>query len=253
MLRGAGRHEETRQHVEVLRSVDLLANLGIAEAGIGAEASLRRRTDVAYSVDITGYETLEPEVKNYAADSGCCVDGRVTKACEGGYVDRVLRGSGKLRYLRRLEGSASASVGPVLTARGGARYELLDETTFVDAFFAFVPERLDGLCGRLAPDQEIAPIQVFATENCLVRVYTTGGRSERVQASYYPSADACWTAAARACSDPSTSVVACPVTYRQSDGSLVVRDLARQVNAAPTSSSAPEVTSVPGKDGAPAR
>lgn len=232
VLTGAARHEETRQHVEVLRSVDLLASLGIAAAGIGAKGALKHHTDVAYSVDITGYETLSSDAKSYASDSGCCVDGRVSKACEGGYVGRLLRGSGKLKYLRRLEGNASANAGPVLSALGGARYELLDETTFVDAFFAFVPERLDELCGRISPEQEMAPIQVAAPENCIVRLYTATSGSHRAHATYYPTADACWTASAAVCTDPAKTVVACPVTYRQTDGTVTVRDLASQARTA---------------------
>lgn len=263
VLTGAARHEETRQHVEVLRSVDLLANLEVAGPGIGAEGALKHHTDIAYSVDISGYETLAPEPKSYAAESACCVDGRVSKACEGGYVGRLVRGSGKLKYLRRLEGSASASAGPVLSARGGARYELLDETTFVDAFFAFVPERLDDLCSRLSPEQEMAPVQVAAPENCVVRVYTANSGSHRAQATYFPTADACWTASASACTDPASTVVACPVTYRQTDGSVVVRDLAPPARTAGTPSTgvgggaantpaeARTASSVPKQTGAP--
>lgn len=229
-LRGTTRYDETRQHVEVLRRTELLADVGASGAGLGVGVAGARQTDVAYSVDITGYETLEASAGDYAADSGCCFDGHVTPACEGGYVGRVLRGSGRLRYLRRLSADASASAGPVLRARGGARYELVDETSFSDAFFAFVPEPLEDLCAHLAPEAEIAPIHVVASDNCLIRVYTAhGGPSQLAHATYYPNAEACWAAAEHVCRSQSDAVVACPATFRDADGTLSVHDFGSAV------------------------
>jgi hypothetical protein len=224
---GPTERDTTRQHVEVLMSIDLVANLGVQQQGVGVGVSGEHRTDIAYSVDITGYETLAARPSGYRADSACCVNGVVTSTCEWGYVGRVLRGSGKLRYLRRLQGEASANLGPVLQAGGGARYELLDETTFEDAFFAFVPEPLDALCDGLEPGQEMVAFKVAPPDNCKCRVYradTAGSKSALT--GYYPSAEACFSAAASICRSESGKVVACPATFHAPDGSVTSRDFA---------------------------
>src|SRR5690349_11079630 len=96
VLSGKVRSDRTRQHVEVLTSAAYVASLGATSGLVGASASGEHRTDIAYSVDITGYETLEPQPDGYVSGSACCVNGVVTGACESGYVGRVLRGSGKL-------------------------------------------------------------------------------------------------------------------------------------------------------------
>jgi hypothetical protein len=257
-MRGTVRRDETRQHVEVLRRTELLADVGATTLSIGASAGASRQTDVAYSVDITGYETLDSNTGDYAAESGCCFNGHVTAACQGGFVGRVLRGSGKLRYLRRLTADASASAGPVLHARGGARYELVDETSFTDAFFAFVPEPLENLCAHLAPEAEIAPIHVVASDNCLIRVYTAhGGPSQLAHATYYPNAEACWAAAEQVCKAQNAPVVACPATFRDADGTLAVHDFGsavagtRAAAAAAASAGAPGATTPAAADSGP--
>ncbi len=224
VLKGKPRRDETRQHVEVLGGATLLAKVGAGYSAVEASASAEQRTDVAYSVDITSYETLDPDPSAYLTDSSCCLGGQVAAACESGYVGRVLRGSGKLRYLRRLTAEASVGVGPVLHASGGESYELLDETTFVDAFFAFNPEPLDSLCSSLSPEQEMGTFQVNAAANCSVRLYTAGQGSKLVHNTYYPSADACLRAAERICAQ-GKEVVSCPTTYRAGDGNVTTRDL----------------------------
>jgi hypothetical protein len=238
VLAGKVRSDKTHQHVEVLTSAAFVASLGATSGAVGATVSGEHRTDIAYSVDITGYETLEPGTDGYLAGSACCVNGVVTGACESGYVGRVLRGSGKLRYLRRLRGEAAASLGPVLHASGGARFELVDETTFRDAFFAFVPESLAGVCQSLQPEQELEPFRVAAAENCTVRVYTSDGdSSQQAQSSYFPSADACWMTAERTCAEGRERVVSCVASYRAADGSVIARDFSRE--GAPVVSTSP--------------
>jgi hypothetical protein len=242
---GPTEKDVTRQHVEVLMSIDLVANLGVQQQGVGASVSGQHRTDVAYSVDITGYETLAARPSGYRSDSACCVNGVVTSTCEWGYVGRVLRGSGKLRYLRRLQGNASANLGPVLQAGGGARYELLDETTFEDAFFAFVPEPLDALCERLEPGQEMVTLKVPPPDNCRCRVYradTAGSKSALT--GYYPSAEACFSAAASICQSETGKVVACPATFHASDGSVTSRDFATGNGAISPTTGAPAAAPV---------
>jgi hypothetical protein len=228
-VEGPTERDATRQHVEVLMSMDFVANIGVATQGIGAGVSGQHKTDVAYSVDITGYETLAARPAGYRPDSACCVSGVVTSVCEWGYVGRVLRGSGKLRYLRRLQGEASANLGPVLTAGGGARYELVDETTFEDAFFAFVPEPLDALCESLEPGQEMMAFKVAAPDNCKVRVYRADGAgSKPALTAYLPTAEACFAAALSVCQGESGKVVSCPATFQAVDGSIVTQDFAER-------------------------
>lgn len=227
VVEGPAERDATRQHVDVMMSMDLVANVGVEHQGVGAGVSGQHRTDVAYSVDITGYETLTPRPSGYRPDSACCVNGVVTSTCEWGYVGRVLRGSGKLRYLRRLQGDASASLGPVLRAGGGARYELVDETTFEDAFFAFVPEPLDALCERLEPEQEMTAVTVAAPDNCRCRVYRADQPGSKAALNgYYPSAEACFSAAASVCQSEPGKVVSCPATFHGPDGSVASRDFA---------------------------
>jgi hypothetical protein len=245
-LEGPTQRDATRQHVEVLMSMDFVANVGVETQGVGVGASGEHRTDVAYSVDITGYESLAALPAGYRPDSACCVNGVVTSACEWGYVGRVLRGSGKLRYLRRLQGEASANLGPVLKAGGGARYELVDETTFEDAFFAFVPEPLDALCQRLEPGQELMAFKVAPPDNCKCRVYRADvAGSKPALNAYYPSAEACFSAAASVCQSEPGKVVACPTTFHGPDGSVASRDFAtgeRSLVAAPTTPEAPNAS-----------
>jgi hypothetical protein len=199
----------------------------VATQGIGAGVSGEHKTDVAYSVDITGYETLAARPAGYRPDSACCVSGVVTSVCEWGYVGRVLRGSGKLRYLRRLQGEASANLGPVLKAGGGARYELVDETTFEDAFFAFVPEPLDALCESLEPGQEMMAFKVAPSDNCRLRIYRADvPGSKAALTAYLPSAEACFSVAMSLCESEPGKVVSCPATFRAPDGSIVSQDFA---------------------------
>lgn len=244
VLEGQSEKDATRQHVEVLMSMDFVANVGVETQGVGVGVSGEHRTDVAYSVDITGYETLAARPTGYRPDSACCVNGVVTSACESGYVGRLLRGSGKLRYLRRLQGEASANLGPVLEAGGGARYELVDETTFDDAFFAFVPEPLDALCERLEPGQEMQAFKVAPPDNCKLRIYRADvSGSKQGLTAYYPSAEACFSAAASICGSEPGKVVSCPATYQSSDGAIASRDFAtgeRSLLPAPTPPSGPE-------------
>jgi hypothetical protein len=227
VVEGPTERDATRQHVEVLMSMDFVANVGAEAQGIGAGVSGQHQTDVAYSVDITGYESLAARPDGYRADSACCVNGVVTSVCEWGYVGRVLRGSGKLRYLRRLQGEASANLGPVLKAGGGARYELVDETTFEDAFFAFVPEPLDALCERLEPGQEMMAFKVAPPDNCKVRVYRADGAgSKPALTAYLPTAEACFSAATSICGSEPGKVVSCPATFHATDGTIASHDFA---------------------------
>jgi hypothetical protein len=217
--------------------MDFVANVGVETHGMGASVSGQHKTDVAYSVDITGYETLAARPDGYRADSACCVNGVVTSVCEWGYVGRVLRGSGKLRYLRRLQGEASANLGPVLKAGGGARYELVDETSFEDAFFAFVPEPLDALCERLEPGQDMVAFKVAASDNCKVRVYRADGAgSKPALTAYLPTPEACFSAARSICGSEPGKVVSCPATFHATDGTIASHDFAtgeRALVAAP--------------------
>jgi hypothetical protein len=227
VVEGPTERDATRQHVEVLMSMDFVANVGVETQGIGAGVSGQHKTDVAYSVDITGYETLAARPDGYRAESACCVNGVVTSVCEWGYVGRVLRGSGKLRYLRRLQGDVSANLGPVLKAGGGARYELVDETTFEDAFFAFVPEPLDALCERLEPGQEMMAFKVAPPDNCKVRVYRADGAgSKPALTAYLPTPDACFSAAMSVCGSQPGKVISCPATFHAPDGSIASQDFA---------------------------
>ena len=205
----------TEQHVTFFREVaaraDLDANLGLASTGVWAS----RVTHVVYDVKITSLATFASGTQHYSADSGCCLQGNPTESCDSGYVYRLLRGSGTIRMLQRLEGELSPGVKEFIVARGGARYKVVDESTFNDAYFGLELSALQSVCRTLTPDQEMAPLKLSAPPNCWVHRYSALGEKESL-ARQLPNEELCRDVARRYCSELS-GVISCRMRFGTTD------------------------------------
>lgn len=157
------------------QQLDLTAEGGVPT--VSAHASLSRATHVAYDVRVSGYLELFPDEAKYAPASSCCQGGMVAETCGTSYVTRLIRGSGTVQHLQKLDASAGVEAGELVRARGGTSYRRLNETSFVDAYFAYQLELLASLCSRLSPDDEMETLAVQAPNH---------GRLQRELRSRWP-------------------------------------------------------------------
>ncbi len=205
----------TEQHVSFFREVsarrELEANVGVSSAG----ASVSHVTHVVYDVQITALAALAAGSQHYNADSGCCLEGTPTSSCKSGYVVRLLRGSGTIRMLQRLEGQLSMGEKEVIVARGGASYRIVDESTFSDAYFGLELSPLQSVCRTLTPEQEMAPLKPMTPPNCLVQRFSALGEKESL-ARQLPNEELCRTVAKRYCTELS-GVISCRVRFGTMD------------------------------------
>jgi len=191
---GAERFVPTDQTLSIVVSRDFTASVGAKYGPVGGKAEGASTTHVAYEVRITGYLELGPTDLKYRAESACCAGGTLSGSCGGYYVMRLIRGSGKAEYLQKLKGSASASAMDVVHASGGAAFRKLSTSHFEDTYFAYELAPLDSVCALLTPEEEMAPMQVAAKDNCYFTAYRESG--ERVTESWHlPDARLCWTVA----------------------------------------------------------
>lgn len=201
----------TDQHVVFFREVATRAELDV-NFGIGnASAWASRVTHLVYDVHITALAGLASGTQHYNAESGCCLQGSPTQACQSGYVYRLLRGSGSIRMLQRLEGQVSGGVKEVVVARGGARYRVVDESTFTDAYFGLELSPLQNVCRILAPEQEMAPLKLTSPPNCVVQRFGALGEKESLS-RHLPNEDLCRTVARRYCTELS-GAISCRVRF----------------------------------------
>jgi len=205
----------TQQHVMLFRDVtargDRDGTVGMANAGVWAAHA----THVLYDVQITALATFAAGTQSYVAGSGCCLQGNPTESCESGYVYRVMRGSGSIRLLRRLEGDASAEGRETVIARGGTRYRVADESSFNDAYFGLQLLPLESVCRSLTPEQELAPLRQLAPPNCTVQRYGALGEKE-VLSRQLPSEELCKSVALHYCAEV-TGAISCRVRFGTSD------------------------------------
>lgn len=191
---GAERFVPTDQTLSIVVSRDYTASVGAKYGPVGGKAEGASTTHVAYEVRITGYLELGPTDLKYRPESACCAGGTLSGSCGDYYVMRLIRGSGKAEYLQKLKGSASASAMDVVHASGGAAFRKLSTSHFEDTYFAYELAPLDGVCALLTPEEEMAPMQVAAKDNCYFTAYRESG--ERVtEAWHLPDARLCWTVA----------------------------------------------------------
>ena len=216
----------TEQHVVFVREIaakgELDSTLGLAKSDVWAT----RVTHVMYDVKITALATFAAGTQRYAPESGCCLQGNPTESCDGGYVYRLMRGSGTIRLLQRLENDAAAQAEESTSiARGGAHYRVTDESTFIDAYFGLELSPLQSVCRTLTAEQEMAPLRQLAPPNCTVHRYGPLGERE-VLNRQLPSEELCQGVARRYCAEL-TDTISCRVRF----GTTNEMDL---VQAAPT-------------------
>jgi len=199
VVEGTAHFTATDQHLVMVseQAVELEAGAGVS--GMSADARVNRATHVAFDVRVTGYLELFPKETKYVPGSGCCQGGAVSDSCGESYVTRLIRGSGKVVHLQKLGASAGVEAGDLVRARGGTTYRRLNETSFVDAFFAYQLEQLQSLCSRVAPGEEIETLAVDAPDNCWVQAYLTDGRRE-AQSFRVPDVALCKKLAEHHCS-----------------------------------------------------
>jgi hypothetical protein len=230
---------ETSQKMRIVVSHRVKAEVAAGQGPVGASAGVGRATHVAYDVHLTRYLELPPESLRYAAASGCCLEGHPTDACGERYVVRLMWGSGSVEYLQQIDANAEVSAAEIVHARGGTAYRRLNEMSFEDAFFAYEAAPLEGLCAKVAPEDEVAPLAVAAPPNCRVHAYREDGTRE-AKAWRVPDEALCRKIADRTCRDL-RDVVACQVTFGAGDSvrTFTVPESAPDAGA-PADATAPE-------------
>ena len=211
VLTGAVVVASTDQRIAFFREATIRGEFG-AEPGVAATAgSISNITHLLYDVHVTSLATLASGSQHYNPESGCCLQGNPTDDCEAGYVHRLLRGSGTIKMLQRLAGAASAGVRGLLMARGGAQYQVVDESTFNDAYFGLELTPLQSVCRTLTPEQEMAPLQLKAASNCIIQRYSTLGEKETLSRQL-PNEQLCDNVAKRYCGELGT-LLSCRVRF----------------------------------------
>lgn len=190
VVEGTPRLTPTDQHLVVVSAQSVQVDAEAGTVGISVSAKVDRATHVAYDVRITGYLELFPEESKYLPGCGCCQGGGVSEYCGEHYVTRLIRGSGKVQHLQKLEVAAGIEASELVRARGGTTYRRLNETEFTDAFFAYQLEPLETLCSHLAPEEELETLAVKAPNNCWVQAHLEDGNRES-RAWHVPNAALC--------------------------------------------------------------
>lgn len=198
VMAGTPRFTPTQQHLVVVSAQTLAVGAEAGVPGLNANADVNHATHVAYDVDVTGYLELPLEDCKYLASSACCQGGGVAASCGESYVTRLIRGSGTMVHLQKLEAKAGIAASELVRAHGGTTYRRLNETRFVDAFFAYQLEPLATLCSRLSPEDEIEMLAVSAPNNCWVQAHLEDG-SRQARAWHVPDAVLCQKLAQHHC------------------------------------------------------
>ena len=126
-----------------------------------------------HDVRITSVAAFVTGGQKYDPESGCCLQGNLTEECQVGHVYRLWRGSGTIKMLQRISGDANATLKHVVVARGGANYKVVDASTFIDAYFGLELMPLQSVCRTLTPEQEMVPLQLKASPNCVIQRHVT--------------------------------------------------------------------------------
>jgi hypothetical protein len=232
----------TDQRLIVVSAQTVDVGAGAGAAGLSASANVSHATHVAYDVRITGYLELSPEDARYVPGSSCCQAGVVSSSCGERYVTRLIRGSGTVEHLQKLEATAGVEASELVKAHGGTTYRRLNKTRFVDAFFAYQLEPLSTLCSRLSPEQEMETLAVNAPNNCWVQAHLDDG-SRQARAWHVPDAVLCRKLAEHHC-EKQEHVAACTASFG-SDGQASPLPLFEQGATAPTPSSPAAVSAPP--------
>jgi hypothetical protein len=208
---GTAHFTPTEQHLKVVSAQTFDAGAGVGTAGIAATANVSHATHVAYDVEVTGYLEIFPEDAKYLPSSSCCQAGVVSEMCGDRYVTRLIRGSGSVQHLQQLAATAGVEASELVRAHGGTTYRRLNETRFVDAFFAYQLEPLASLCSRLSPEQEQETLAVSAPSNCWVQAHLEDGKRES-RAWHVPDAALCTKLAQHHCKQQA-HLAACTASF----------------------------------------
>jgi hypothetical protein len=197
VLRATPRLSETSQRLTVIReaSADAMVSAGYGPAQAQLDAG--ELTHLAYVVEITGYAEIGQDAE-YRPDSDCCFNGRVQKGCAHGYVERVVRGSGVIKYLKSARDEEALKAAEIFETRTGRRYRVLDEYRFEDAYFGFERGDIRRLCSVQPDSASFEPTTVAPSPNCSVMSYDLQG-SGRHLARFLPDLETCRTVGARFC------------------------------------------------------
>lgn len=201
----------TDQRVTFFREATIRGEISGQFGVVEASGSMAQVTHLLYDVRITSMAALASSTQRYNPESGCCLQGNPTDDCQAGYVYRLLRGSGSIKMLQRVSGTASAGVHELLTARGGARYRVVDESSFNDAYFGLELTPLQSVCRTLTPEQEMAPLQLKASPNCVIQRYSTLGEKE-ILSRQLPNEQLCRAVAERYCNELA-SLLCCRIRF----------------------------------------
>lgn len=194
---GNHRTSKTSQHVTIIReaSADALVSAGYGPAA--AEVSSGQLTHLAYIVEITEYADIGPEAQ-YRPESDCCFNGQVQRRCGNGYVERAVRGSGIIKYLKSGYDEGEVKAADIFQTQAGQRYRVLDEYRFEDAYFGFERGDIQELCRTLPDGAAFEAVNVNPTPNCSVISYDLKGASKHLS-KYLPDLETCRTIGARFC------------------------------------------------------
>lgn len=198
VLVGEPRITETQQHVTVVREASVGASVALGYGPVGANASLAGTTHMAYDTTITGY--AEPDADAvYRAESDCCFNGDPYEGCRHGYVSRVVRGTGSIKYLQESSSEVGIEAGDVFEARDGSRYRVLETYTFEDAYFAFEVGDPAELCRLYGDEATFEAMEIRPNANCRIMAHNVDGRAQS-HALYLMNSTDCRVVAADFCS-----------------------------------------------------
>lgn len=204
IFRGTPRFSETVQKVTVVRELSADAHVSAEYGPITAEVSEGTVTHLAYVVEVTGYAEVNPQGE-YVAESDCCFNGEADPECEQGFVLRLVRGNGVVKYLQEAESTGKLGAADYFETRLGERFRVVDESSFEDAFFAFEPGDTVRLCSTLPDDASFAAAQVAPKPNCSVMAYDMRGDNRHL-ARFLPDEQTCRVIAKTFCDEQPSSI-----------------------------------------------
>jgi hypothetical protein len=212
IFRGPPRMSETVQRVTVVRELGSEARVAAEYGPLRAELSESTVTHLAYVVEVTGYAEIDPQGQ-YVAESDCCFNGEADPSCAPGFVLRLVRGTGVVKYLQRAEGSTELGATEYFQTKLGERYLVVDESSFQDAFFAFEPGDMQRLCSTLPDEASFAALSVQPKPNCSVMAYDARGGNHHL-ARFLPDEQTCRLVAETFCADHA-KVVRCVGSFAE--------------------------------------
>ena len=213
IFRGAPRMSETVQKVTVVRELSSEARIAAEYGPISAELTQGAVTHLAYVVEVTGYAEVDPQGQ-YVAESDCCFNGETDPSCAPGFVLRLVRGTGVVKYLQKTEGSTELGATEYFKTKLGERYLVVDESSFEDAFFAFEPGDMQRLCSTLPDEASFAALTVAPKPNCSVMAYDARGGNHHL-GRFLPDEQTCRVIAKTFCEEQQPVTARCVGSYAE--------------------------------------